>query len=56
MFNKYVDGRIFLTQIIHSGSAVASETIKDKKERESVVSSLRASNYPTTVTIVAMRR
>jgi len=55
VFNKYGDGRIFLTQIIYSGSAVANQTIKGKKERESVTTSLHSSNYPTKVIIVATR-
>lgn len=55
VFNKYADGRMFLTQIIHTG-AIASETIKGKRERESVTTTLRSSNHPTTVTIVAMRQ
>lgn len=56
VFNKYGDGRMFLTQVIHSGSAIASETIKGKRERESVTTTLHSSNHPTTVTIVAMRQ
>jgi hypothetical protein len=56
IFNKYTEDRIFLSRIVPFGSANAREVPKSKKEREMVISTLRAGLAPTKVVILAMAR
>jgi hypothetical protein len=56
VFNEYGEGRIFLKQIVRSEVAIASQTVKSTKERESVASTLHTSSYPTKVVILARAR
>jgi hypothetical protein len=56
LFYRYPDNRHFLRQIVHGRVAIANETLKSRTERESVTTTLHASNYPTNVVIVARAR
>ena len=56
VFNKYSEDRIFLNQIIHEGDKTASQLSKSKRERESVVSTLRSANRPAELFILAKAR
>lgn len=57
VFNKYSEDRIFLNRIVlPNASANALEVHKTKKEREMVISTLRAGLAPTKVVILAMAR
>lgn len=56
VFNKYTEDRIFLNQIVFRGSPVALEVWKSKKEREVVVSTLRAGLQPQKLFVLAMAR
>lgn len=56
VFNKYTEDRIFLNQIVLRGTSVAMEVWKTKKEREVVVSTLRAGLQPQRLFVLAMAR
>jgi hypothetical protein len=56
VFNKYGEGRYFLSQIIHAGDNVASELPKSVRERELVTSALISGIRPTRVVIAAKIR
>ncbi len=56
VFNKYTEDRIFLNQIVLRGNPVALEVWKSKKEREVVVSTLRAGLQPQKLFVLAMAR
>jgi hypothetical protein len=57
VFNKYADDRIFLNRIVLPlASASALEVHKTKKEREMVITTLRAGLAPTKVVVLAMAR
>lgn len=56
IFNKYTEDRIFLNQIVLTGDPVALEVWKTKKEREVVVSTLRAGLQPQKLFVLAMAR
>jgi hypothetical protein len=56
IFNKYTEDRVFLNQIVLRGNPVALEVWKGKKEREVVVSTLRAGLQPQKLFVLAMAR
>ena len=56
VFTKYANDKYFLRQIVHAGEITASQTYKSRTERESVTSTLKASNYPERVVILARVR
>ena len=53
VFNKYPNGRYFLSQIWHEGLTTGSEVFKSKLEREMVTSTLQAGMRPVRVVVLA---
>lgn len=53
VFNKYPNGKYFLSQVWHEGDLTGSEAMKTKLEREMVTSTLKAGLRPMRVIIVA---
>ena len=56
VFNKYIEDRIFLSQVWRAGSAQGATLPKSRREREAVTSQLITGNRPATVTVLAKIR